>query len=71
MLVNGDIGLGWWKENPRPYMPAAKRFIDGVWHCLLPVDSTFCGPELPDQHYSDEILVHLISRIHAAGARSR
>ncbi len=20
VLVNGDIGLGWWKENPRPYM---------------------------------------------------
>jgi len=67
VLVNGDIGLGWWKENPRPYMPTA-RFIDGVqWHCLLPVDSTFCGPELPDQHYSDEILAHLISRIHAVG----
>ncbi len=31
------------------------------------MDSTFCGPELPDQHYSDEILVHLISRIHAVG----
>jgi hypothetical protein len=63
MLVEGDIGLGWWKGHPRPYMPTS-RFVDGVqWHCLLPVDSTFCGPELPDQHYSDEVLHNLITRI--------
>lgn len=65
VLVNGDIGLGWWARDPKPYMPTT-RFIDGVqWHGLLPVDSTFCGPDLPDQHYSDDVLISLITRINA------
>ncbi len=65
VLVNGDVGLGWWEETPVAYMPSS-RFIDGVqWHGLLPVDSTFAGPALPEQHYSDEVLISLIARINA------
>jgi len=31
----------------------------------VPVDSTFAGPALPEQHYSDEVLISLIARINA------
>ena len=66
-LVKGKIALGWWKNNPKPYLPEG-RFIEGVqWHGLLPVDSTFCGPELPDQHYDDPTLINLLKAVKAVG----
>jgi len=66
-LVDGKIALGWWKNNPRPYLPD-NRFVERVqWHGLMPVDSTFCGPELPDQHYDDATLVNLLKAVKAVG----
>jgi hypothetical protein len=66
-LVEGRIALGWWKNSPKPYLPDS-RFIDGVqWHGLLPVDSTFCGPDLPDQHYDDATLIALLKAVKAVG----
>jgi hypothetical protein len=66
-LVEGKIALGWWKNNPKPYLPD-NRFVEGVqWHGLMPVDSTFCGPELPDQNYDDATLVNLLKAVRAVG----
>lgn len=66
-LVEGKIALGWWKNNPKPYLPES-RFVEGVqWHGLMPVDSTFCGPELPDQHYDDATLIKLLKAVKAVG----
>ncbi len=66
-LVDGQVALGWWQNNPKPYLPDS-RFVDGVqWHGLLPVDSTFCGPALPDQHYDDATLVKLLRAVKSVG----
>jgi hypothetical protein len=66
-LVNGQVALGWWQNNPKPYLPDS-RFVEGVqWHGLLPVDSTFCGPALPDQHYDDATLVKLLRAVKSVG----
>ena len=66
-LVEGQVALGWWKNNPKPYLPDG-RFVEGVqWHGLLPVDSTFCGPELPDQHYDDATLIRLLKAVKSVG----
>ena len=66
-LAGGRIALGWWKSDPKPYLPEG-RFIDGVqWHGLMPVDSTFCGPDLPDQHYDDATLMALLKAVKAVG----
>jgi len=37
----------------------------GEIHTL--VDSTFCGPELPDQHYDDAMLINLLKAVKAVG----
>ncbi|MBI3921800.1 MAG: hypothetical protein HY318_10330 [Armatimonadetes bacterium] len=66
-LVEGQIALGWWQNDPEPYLPES-RFIEGVqWHGLMPVDSTFAGPHLPDQHYDDATLIHLLQRVKDVG----
>ena len=66
-LVDGQVALGWWQNNPKPYLPDS-RFVDGVqWHGLLPVDSTFCGPALPDQHYDDATLIKLLKAVKSVG----
>jgi hypothetical protein len=66
-LVNGQVALGWWQNNPKPYLPEG-RFVEGVqWHGLLPVDSTFCGPALPDQHYDDATLIKLLKAVKSVG----
>ncbi len=66
-LIGDQIALGWWKADPVPYLPT-ERFVDGVqWHGLLPVDSTFAGPDLPDQHYADEVLMSLLRQVRAVG----
>jgi hypothetical protein len=66
-LIDGQLALGWWQNNPRPYLPDS-RFVEGVqWHGLLPVDSTFCGPALPDQHYDDATLVKLLTVVKSVG----
>jgi hypothetical protein len=66
-LADGRIALGWWQRDPVPYLPA-DRFVDGVqWHGLLPVDSTFAGPDLPDQHYDDQTLVRLLEAVRGVG----
>jgi hypothetical protein len=66
-LVEGKIALGWWQNNPKPYLPDS-RFVEGVqWHGLMPVDSTFAGPTLPDQHYDDRTLIELLKRVKAVG----
>jgi alpha-L-fucosidase len=66
-LVEGKIALGWWQNKPKPYLPD-NRFVEGVqWHGLLPVDSTFCGPALPDQHYDDATLLNLLKAVKSVG----
>ncbi|MHB0956993.1 MAG: alpha-amylase family protein [Pirellulaceae bacterium] len=66
-LVDGQVALGWWQNDPKPYLPDS-RFVEGVqWHGLLPVDSTFCGPALPDQHYDDATLIKLLQAVKSVG----
>lgn len=47
-------------QEPQYYLPDA-QFVQGVqWHALVPVDSSFCYPTVPNMHYSDAELLHLL-----------
>ena len=48
------------EQEPRFYLPDA-QYIDGVqWHALVPVDSSFCYPTVPNMHYEDAELLRFI-----------
>lgn len=62
-LVDGKIKFGYQDDAPL-YMPDG-RFLDGVqWHALVPVDSSFGGP---DRHYADEELFGFVDNCKAVG----
>ena len=47
-------------QEPKLYLPDS-QYVDGVqWHALVPVDSTFCGPTIPNMHYSDDELIRFL-----------
>lgn len=47
-------------KDPVFYMPKA-QFVDGVqWHALVPIDSSFMAPTIPDQHYEDAQLLQFL-----------
>ena len=47
-------------KDPVFYMPKS-QYVEGVqWHALVPIDSTFMGPTIPDQHYDDEFLLKFL-----------
>lgn len=47
-------------KEPVFYMPKA-QFVDGVqWHALVPIDSSFMAPVIPDQHYEDAALLKFL-----------
>lgn len=77
VLENGQIRLDWLGvpdlqrtqdgrlrvpgQEPKLYLPDS-QYVDGVqWHALVPVDSTFCGPTIPNMHYSDDELIRLLT----------
>jgi len=47
-------------KAPVYYMPTS-QFVDGVqWHALVPIDSSFMAPVIPDQHYEDGALLKFL-----------
>ncbi len=47
-------------QAPKLYLPDA-QYVDGVqWHALVPVDSSFNAPTIPNMHYSDADLIRLL-----------
>jgi hypothetical protein len=54
-------------QEPKFYMPKS-RCVKGVqWHALVPIDSTFAAPAVPDQHYEDENLFPFVLNCRSAG----
>jgi hypothetical protein len=47
-------------KDPVYYMPKS-QYVDGVqWHALVPIDSSFMAPVVPDQHYEDDVLIKFL-----------
>ncbi len=47
-------------QEPKLYLPDA-QYVDGVqWHALVPVDSSFAYPTIPNMRYSDEELLRFL-----------
>lgn len=47
-------------KDPVYYMPTS-QFVDSVqWHALVPIDSSFMAPVIPDQHYEDAVLLKFL-----------
>jgi hypothetical protein len=47
-------------KEPKLYLPDA-QYVDGVqWHALVPIDSTFAYPAIPNMHYSDDELIRFL-----------
>ncbi len=47
-------------KEPVYYMPKS-QFVEGVqWHALVPIDSSFMAPTIPDQHYEDGALLKFL-----------
>ncbi len=54
-------------QEPKFYMPQS-RCVDGVqWHALVPIDSSFAAPAVPNQHYADEDLFLFVLNCRAVG----
>ncbi len=48
-------------KEPVFYLPTS-QYVEGVqWHALVPIDSSFMAPVIPDQHYEDGDLLRFLT----------